>query len=210
MALYSLILEYTVYAEVCQNRFYYGSPSEGAVDSGAFRLNAAFSTHVLPEIAALMTSTGGVVTLDRLYSVNLYDDTDFDEDLNLNPATPPDDHGAAVSTFTALSYASERYRVGKNRWYKRIAGLGQASITGNLYTTQPAAGNAGTAMTNSIEHAASQVVYDPRLLFFNPLSDPPYQKYATEAQQRLESAIVDDFAYFNLTTQRSRKEGVGI
>lgn len=210
MALYSLLFEYQVYDEICQNRFYYGSASEGSVDSGAFRLVGAFEDDVLPELAEVMTSTAGVVTFNRLYAVNLYDDEDFFEDFSIDPAAPTSDHGAAISTFTALSYASERYRVGKNRWYKRIAGLGQASIAGNEYITQPAAGNAGTAMTNPIEHAGSQTFYDPRLLFFNPQSDPPYKKYATEAEQRAESAIVVDYAYFNLTTQRSRKKGVGI
>lgn len=209
MALYSTVLEYTVYGEVCQNRFHYASEAAGAVAVGAAKINQTFQLDVLPEIADLMSSLGSNISLDRLYTVNLYDETDFNEDNSLSPAVPPNDHGEVAPTFLALSFTSQRYRVGKNRWYKRIAGLGEGDIDGNEWGNSTTAIAAGTAMTTTLIHPSSEDPFDPVLLFLNPLSDPPYKLYDPETAQRAQMAFVTDVAYYGLTTQRSRKEGVG-
>lgn len=210
MAIYSLLFEYSVHGELCQNRFHYASPAPGPVTLGADKLREAFQADVLPALASLMTSVGGTVTYNRFYVVNLYDDTDFIEDFVLVPPAPTSVWGEAVPSFMALSFTSWRFRVGKNRWYKRIAGLGETAITGNIFTAATEADAAADAMTADVTHVVSGQRFNPVLLFLDPGSTPPYQKYPTEAQQLVESAQVDAWAYYNLTTQRSRKIGVGI
>jgi len=210
MSIYSLMFEYAVHGELCQNRFHYATPASGATSLGAEKLVEAFQQDVLISLAALMTNVGGAVTYNRLYAVNLYDDTDFSEDTGLVPLVPTGTFGEAVPSFLSLSFTSPRFRVGKNRWYKRLAGLGETAITGNLYTATVQAGAAADAMTAQITQLPSGQKYNPVLLFLDPSSVPPYQVYVSEAAQRVEMALVTTWAYYNLTTQRSRKEGVGI
>lgn len=210
MAIFELVLQCELWGQLCQNRFHYYSPPVGPIVDGTDGLVSAFMDDLFPLIADVATGDASGPKWNLIRARSLYDDTDFHEEvLGDLPGTAPS-AGQAVSPFVALSYRTERNRVGKNRGHKRFPGCGEADVSGSDFTSTDEAIALGAAMDGTLIDTGSGNVYQNRILFLDPDSDPPYQFYEEEIDQLNESFRPDSWTAVGMTTQRTRKAGVGI
>lgn len=217
MALYEVVLRGTVHAQQWINRFYYASTDTGAPSGwDASELLDAVEAVVVPVIKGL-TSGSGDWKFDDTIIRNLYDDTDFAENLGQN------ENGVigssqAMPPFVALAFRTTRMRTGKNRGYKRISGVPESRVSGNGITGLTTEVNNAAAVFSSGLPVGAPTPVDtahPVVLFYDFKGIDPetlrreYGLFATEVLQRQNMHLYPNFSYYRLTTQRSRISGHG-
>lgn len=216
MAFYSLVFTGTVYGQQCQNQYNYMSESIGGVSGGATELRGLFGSEVTPYLRAAWRGDASQFTLDTVYIVDVYDATDFIEYTypvgwtGLRTLSGP-----AVPPFVAYSYRTVRWSVGRNRGYKRYAGICEDDVSGNTY-------DPGGTIVTDIELALADVLvgalatYSPTIAGkekYIPDPEEPlkyaYKYWDSESVQRSKSSGVIPWLGYRLTTQRSRIAGQG-
>lgn len=216
MAFYSLVHTGITYNQQWQNQYNFGSSAVGPVTGGAEDLVGQFLAEIAPELSALQRLSAAQFTYSTVYAVDVYDDTDFFEYVYPpNSTGSRGGSGAAMSPFLSYSFRTERWQVGRNRGYKRYAGICEDDITGNTYDPGGTLiADLATALSTSMVGGldvyfptiAGKEVYVPDPEF--PLKKA-YRYYPTESEQRSESSGVVSWLGYRLTTQRSRIEGQG-
>lgn len=216
MAFYSLVCTGSIYGQQWQNQYNYATEAIGGVAGGAAELNVEFNSNVIPKLDAIWRSDATQFLLFTLYSVDVYDDTDFHEFLYPVGRTGARAlSGDAVSPFDAFSFRTARWRVGRNRGYKRYAGICGDDVSGNTY-------DPGGSLVADIETALDDILvgslatYSPTIAGKEPYVPDPlkpdkiaYKYYDTEVLQRANSSGPVVWSGYRLTTQRSRIEGQG-
>lgn len=217
MAYYSLVQRGFIYSQEWQNQYNFYSADLGDVAGGAEDLVGEFLTEIDFPLVSMWKSNPAEFTRNSIYAVDIFNDDDFFEFLFDPGSTGGNaDSGAAVSPFVTYSFRTARWRVKRNRGYKRYSGICEDDVSGNLF-------NPGGTVIEDIATALSQVliggtdVYTPSIAGkeeYTPDPEEPlkkaYRYYASEATQRLESSQGADWDGYRLTTQRSRIQGQGV
>lgn len=217
MAFYSLVHVGEIYGQQWQNQYNYQSESIGGVAGGAEELVNAFNVGLVQIVRQMWRGDVSEFLLSSIYAVDVYDDTDFYEHIYAPGVTGLRAlSGAAVSPFVSFSFRTVRWRVGRNRGYKRFAGICGDDVDGNTF-------DPGGSIVADIETALDDVIvgllatYSPTIAgkeayVPNPLEPLKiaYRYYLTEAEQRAESSGIVVWQGYRLTTQRSRIAGQGV
>lgn len=216
MAFYSLVATGVIYGQQWQNQYNYHSDEVGGVDGGAHELVNEFNDAVLNVLRAIWRMDATQFYISSLYAVDVFDDTDFWEFiLPVGHTGFRQTEGPAVSPFVSFSFRTERWRVKRNRGYKRFCGICGDDVVGNTY-------DPGGSLLADIETALDDVLvgtnssYTPTIAgkeLYVPDPEQPlktaYKYYDSEVVQRAESSGQVVWQAYRLTTQRSRIEGQG-
>ncbi len=216
MSYYELALRQTCYGQQTLNLFNYYSSASGPVTGGAADLVATWSAAFLPVLRAMLKNDVSEYAINSVYAYAVQDVDDFFEVIYDPPQTGLKTiSGQAASPFMTFSFRTDRWRVGRNRGYKRFSGICEGDIAGNDFDP------GGTLIADVIAELERTVVgsvtaYYPSIAGkdkYEPTPEfPPvyaYRYYDTEAEQRLESSLSNVWNGYRLTTQRSRIAGHG-
>lgn len=216
MAIYEVVYGGKIYGEDWLTRWHFASTALGHSGFGAVDVFDVFNAVIDPNVRALMSSDGNA-KVTKLIVTNLYDDTDFYEDQNINaPGTGAGT--AALPSFVASSFRTPRLRVGWRRGYKRFPGIAEGEITGNLPVTGwiVKAGTLADAMglDFGLPIAAPVDSIHMAVLRFVKVIDPvtqkvTYVKQANETAQRSNMVLPNVWNFYRMTSQRSRIIGQG-
>ena len=216
MAFYSLVHTGTVYEQQWQNQYNYQTNLAVPVTGGAEDLVTEFLADVAPKVGAIQRLSTAQFQYRTIYAVDVYDDTDFFEYVYAPNSTGlRGGAGPALSPFISYSFRTERWRVKRNRGYKRFAGICEDDVTGNDYDPggtiiADIAAQLGTELIGALETyyptiaGKEEYVPDPE----KPLKTA-YKYYDTETEEKTESSGVIEWLGYRLTTQRSRIQGQG-
>jgi hypothetical protein len=215
MAIYELVMQYTVYEQECQNRFYYKSGTPGDVANGAEDVCVGFELTCAAAIEDVWTGQVGGVDWHLLKARDLYNALDFYENTTVGRVGTNTDTTPAVPSFTSVSLRSPRYRVGRNRWYKRFAGIPEGTLDGNEWNDAVNQAALEAALVDTFVGVSSGATMTPLHLFLEKTvaegtGKITYAPYEDEAIQRFWAHTVDQVDYHRMTTQRTRLVGVGI
>lgn len=216
MAFYSLVNTGLIYGQQWQNQYNYQSESIGGVAGGAQELVNMWNAALMQTLRAIWRGDETEFTITALYGVDIYDDTDFHERIMVPDLTGLRAlSGPAVSPFVAFAFRSARWRVKRNRGYKRYAGICEDDVQGNSY-------DPGGSLVADIETGLDDPIvgglatYSPTVAGKEAYVPDPlkpdvkaYRYYQTEATQRANSSGPIIWSGHRLTTQRSRIEGQG-
>lgn len=216
MAFYSLLMFGKIYGEVWQNQYNYMSSAIGDVTDGAEDLNIGFDTNLKPKLQAMWRDDEEQFTIEGYYTVDVFNEDDFKESLFIPPFTGTNGlSGDAVSPFLTFSFRTDRWRVGRNRGYKRYSGICEGDVGGNVYDP------GGTVLADmaavlggvlvGTEDAYTPVIAGKQKYVPDPEQPTKfaYKYYPTELEQRTASSGRSVWSPYRLTTQRSRIEGQG-
>ncbi len=216
MAYYELSMRQVVWDQQCLNLFNFYSSGVGPVAGGAEDLVDTWRTAFTPVLRALLRQALPEYSLNSVYAYDVNNPDDFFEYVWPNPVTGLNgDSGAATSPFMSFAFRTDRWRVGRNRGYKRFSGICEGDIAGNVFTP------GGTLLADIVTALEATVVgaitaYYPSIAGKEKYVPDPlkpdtyaYKYYDSEAVQRLESSLSNIWNAHRLTTQRSRIAGHG-
>lgn len=212
MAIFELVTEGKCFGQDMVNRYYYSNGTPGPLVGGAENLSNSFLVNVLAAIRAGQFNSLSVVSWDTIRVRDLYDPTEFYEETSLDLTGSHTSIAQPMPPFVAVSFKSPRYKVGRNRAYKRFAGIPEDTITGETWTDVANASAIGTALSTPITGGAPLATFTPRLLFLDKVIEEGkifYRPYTTEASQRANWAEITIMTFDRVTTQRTRISGHG-
>ena len=210
MAIYELVMKYTLYGEECNNRFYFTSPSSGDLAGGAEDLTGGFILGTLVGALVDFWTATNSVQFHTVTARSLYDDTDFFEDdtvglLGLNAG------GEAMASAYCLGFRSNKFQTKRNRGQKRFSGFGETQVAGNTFSDTVPADAVADALNDLVTGSTLGELYGPRVLLLDTSAAPVYSLFETEAEQRQNMSAFGLVwtANAKVTTQRTRLPGHG-
>lgn len=224
MAIYTVTLRSTYFAQEIINRFSYVSVSTGAGDPSALELlelmgfipdgdPPGYPADTLFDAIGSISNTG--VSFREVEGRNLYSVSDF----YLAPFVIPaagQASGEGMSPFVSYGFFSDRVRTDIKRGTKRFTGVNEGAVdAGGVLPSGTRANLAvvAEAMTAVLEGEGND--YMPAVLSYEPYTAPSgrtaYRPYATASEQLDHAAYPVVWSYYEtVRSQVSRQYGRGI